>query len=159
MHTYIHTYTHVHTRFEYAPMMRCEYAALLWVQGLALRASEGAYGIRDLLTLSSVCGIGLDTVPIPGRRPTHDHCRIWNCAHAHRCTAAQTVTYTIKSTAMALICQILTGKVWLTEAHYDESFDWLPVFHNAACISSVRHFIFVNVHGWDLTLCAVLRLQ
>lgn len=30
------------------------------------RASQGTYTIKDLLTYSSVCGIGLDTVPIPG---------------------------------------------------------------------------------------------
>eukprot|EP01138_Halocafeteria_seosinensis_P003054 gb/GECG01003122.1/.p1 GENE.gb/GECG01003122.1/~~gb/GECG01003122.1/.p1 ORF type:complete len:428 (+),score=39.67 gb/GECG01003122.1/:1-1284(+) len=34
--------------------------------GLANRAEEKTYGIRDLLSLSSVCGIGLDTVPIGG---------------------------------------------------------------------------------------------
>lgn len=33
--------------------------------GLAQRAAEKAYGIYDLLTYSSVCGIGLDAVPIP----------------------------------------------------------------------------------------------
>lgn len=34
--------------------------------GLAAAASEGRYGIRDLLQYSAVCGIGLDTVPVPG---------------------------------------------------------------------------------------------
>jgi uncharacterized protein (UPF0210 family) len=29
--------------------------------------AKGAYALRDLLTLSSVCGVGLDTVPIPGK--------------------------------------------------------------------------------------------
>mmetsp|Transcript_2884 Transcript_2884/g.4423 ORF Transcript_2884/g.4423 Transcript_2884/m.4423 type:complete len:437 (-) Transcript_2884:118-1428(-) len=33
---------------------------------LAQRAQEGRYNLRDLLTFSSVCGVGLDTVPIPG---------------------------------------------------------------------------------------------
>lgn len=33
---------------------------------LADRAAEGRYGIRDLLLFSSVCGTGLDVVPIPG---------------------------------------------------------------------------------------------
>eukprot|EP01032_Pedospumella_encystans_P003328 gene3328-3931_t len=33
---------------------------------LAQRASEGRYNMRDLLTFSAVCGVGLDTVPIPG---------------------------------------------------------------------------------------------
>lgn len=33
---------------------------------LSQRASEGRYSLRDLLTFSSVCGVGLDTVPVPG---------------------------------------------------------------------------------------------
>lgn len=33
---------------------------------LAKRASEARYTLRDLLTFSAVCGVGLDTVPIPG---------------------------------------------------------------------------------------------
>ena len=33
---------------------------------LARRASEGRYGVRDLLLYSSVCGTGLDVVPLPG---------------------------------------------------------------------------------------------
>ena len=36
---------------------------------LAQRATEGRYGIRDLLLYSSVCGAGLDVVPIPGDTP------------------------------------------------------------------------------------------
>jgi uncharacterized protein len=36
---------------------------------LASRASEGRYGIRELLLYSSVCGTGLDCVPIPGDTP------------------------------------------------------------------------------------------
>ncbi len=32
---------------------------------LAAQAAP-AYSLRDLLTFSSVCGVGLDTVPIPG---------------------------------------------------------------------------------------------
>lgn len=35
-------------------------------EGLAQAACEGRFDIRALLTYSSVCGIGLDTVPIPG---------------------------------------------------------------------------------------------
>ena len=34
--------------------------------GLAARANEGTYSIHDLLAYSAVCGLGLDTVPIPG---------------------------------------------------------------------------------------------
>jgi uncharacterized protein len=33
---------------------------------LASRASEGRFGVRDLLQYSSVCGIGLDVVPLAG---------------------------------------------------------------------------------------------
>ena len=33
---------------------------------LAQRASEGRFGLRDLLLYSSVCGTGLDVVPLPG---------------------------------------------------------------------------------------------
>jgi uncharacterized protein (UPF0210 family) len=36
---------------------------------LASRASEGRYGIRELMLYSSVCGTGLDTIPIPGDTP------------------------------------------------------------------------------------------
>lgn len=34
--------------------------------GLALRNNEGTYNINNLLVYSAVCGIGLDTIPIPG---------------------------------------------------------------------------------------------
>lgn len=37
--------------------------------GLAARASEGGYRIHDLLLNSAVCGLGLDTVPVPGDVP------------------------------------------------------------------------------------------
>jgi len=36
---------------------------------LAMRASEGRYGISELLLYSSVCGTGLDVIPIPGDTP------------------------------------------------------------------------------------------
>jgi len=36
---------------------------------LTQRAGEGRYGIRELLLYSSVCGTGLDVVPIPGDTP------------------------------------------------------------------------------------------
>jgi uncharacterized protein (UPF0210 family) len=36
---------------------------------LARRASEGRFNLRDLLLFSSVCGTGLDVVPIPGDTP------------------------------------------------------------------------------------------
>ena len=36
---------------------------------LAQRAGENRYGIRDVLLYSSVCGTGLDVVPIPGDTP------------------------------------------------------------------------------------------
>ena len=36
---------------------------------LAQRAAEGRYGIGELLLYSSVCGTGLDVVPLPGDLP------------------------------------------------------------------------------------------
>jgi uncharacterized protein (UPF0210 family) len=33
---------------------------------LAQRAAEGRFSVHDLLLYSSVCGTGLDTIPIPG---------------------------------------------------------------------------------------------
>ncbi len=37
---------------------------------LAARAAEGRYGVTELLLYSSVCGTGLDVVPLPGDTPT-----------------------------------------------------------------------------------------
>jgi uncharacterized protein (UPF0210 family) len=37
---------------------------------LARRAAEGELGLRDLLLCSTVCGTGLDTVPLPGDATT-----------------------------------------------------------------------------------------
>ena len=39
---------------------------LLEDYGLAKRNTEGQFGIYDLLVYSSVCGTGLDTIPLPG---------------------------------------------------------------------------------------------
>ncbi len=36
---------------------------------LARRAREGHFGLRDLLLFSSVCGTGLDVIPLPGDTP------------------------------------------------------------------------------------------
>src|SRR3989441_11886742 len=36
---------------------------------LARRATEGRYSVRDLLLYSTVCGTGLDVVPLPGDTP------------------------------------------------------------------------------------------
>ena len=36
---------------------------------LAQRASEGRFSVRELLLYSSVCGTGLDVVPLPGDTP------------------------------------------------------------------------------------------
>jgi uncharacterized protein len=51
----------------------CGYAGLMLPvledPTLANRASEGRYGLRELLLFSSVCGTGLDCVPIPGDTP------------------------------------------------------------------------------------------
>jgi uncharacterized protein (UPF0210 family) len=41
-------------------------------QVLADRAVEGRYGISELLLYSSVCGTGLDVVPISGDTPAPD---------------------------------------------------------------------------------------
>jgi uncharacterized protein (UPF0210 family) len=43
---------------------------------LAKRASEGRYTVQDLLLYSSVCGTGLDVVPIPGDTPVEVVARI-----------------------------------------------------------------------------------
>jgi len=55
------------------PVLQCGYAGLMLPvledQVLAKRAIEGRYGLRDLLLFSSVCGTGLDVVPIPGDTP------------------------------------------------------------------------------------------
>ena len=37
---------------------------------LATRAREGRFGLRDLLLFSSVCGTGLDVIPLPGDTPS-----------------------------------------------------------------------------------------
>ena len=37
----------------------------------AISHPRGTYTLRDLLVFSTVCGVGLDTVPIPGRLPGH----------------------------------------------------------------------------------------
>ena len=37
--------------------------------GLAAAAAARQYSLNDLMTYSAVCGIGLDTVPIPGHTP------------------------------------------------------------------------------------------
>jgi uncharacterized protein (UPF0210 family) len=43
---------------------------------LALRASERRFGVHDLLLYSSVCGTGLDVVPIPGALPAEAIARL-----------------------------------------------------------------------------------
>jgi uncharacterized protein (UPF0210 family) len=52
------------------PIQQCGYAGLMLPvledAVLAKRAIEGRYGLRDLLLFSSVCGTGLDVVPVPG---------------------------------------------------------------------------------------------
>jgi uncharacterized protein (UPF0210 family) len=39
---------------------------------LAQRAAEGRYSVRELLLYSSVCGTGLDVVPLAGETPAHE---------------------------------------------------------------------------------------
>jgi uncharacterized protein (UPF0210 family) len=52
------------------PVRTCGYCGLMLPvledEGLAARAVEGRYGVRELLLYSSVCGTGLDCVPLPG---------------------------------------------------------------------------------------------
>jgi len=43
---------------------------------LAARAREGRYGIEELLLYSTVCGTGLDVVPIPGDTPVESIARV-----------------------------------------------------------------------------------
>ena len=49
---------------------KCGYSGLMLPvledYGLAMRNSEGRYNLTDLLLYSSVCGTGLDTIPLPG---------------------------------------------------------------------------------------------
>jgi uncharacterized protein (UPF0210 family) len=52
------------------PVKLCGYSGLMLPvledRVLARRAAEGRYGMRELLLFSSVCGTGLDVVPVPG---------------------------------------------------------------------------------------------
>ena len=43
---------------------------------LAKRATEGRYGLQDLLLFSSVCGTGLDVVPLPGDTPSEQLAKV-----------------------------------------------------------------------------------
>ena len=49
---------------------KCGYSGLMLPvledYGLAKRNIEGAFNISDLLLFSSICGTGLDTIPLPG---------------------------------------------------------------------------------------------
>lgn len=55
------------------PLRRCGYSGLMLPvledPVLARRATEGRYSVRELLLYSSVCGTGLDVVPLPGETP------------------------------------------------------------------------------------------
>jgi len=55
---------------------RCGYSGLMLPvledPVLAARAAEGRYGVRELLLYSSVCGTGLDVVPLPGDTPAQE---------------------------------------------------------------------------------------
>lgn len=52
------------------PVQRCGYSGLMLPVledvVLAQRAKEGCFGVQELLLYSSVCGTGLDVVPVPG---------------------------------------------------------------------------------------------
>lgn len=49
---------------------------LLEDEVLARRAAEGRFGVSDLLRYSTVCGTGLDTVPLPGDTSVEDLARL-----------------------------------------------------------------------------------
>ena len=55
------------------PVKLCGYSGLMLPvledRVLARRAQEGHFGLRDLLLFSSVCGTGLDVIPLPGDTP------------------------------------------------------------------------------------------
>jgi uncharacterized protein len=55
------------------PVKLCGYSGLMLPvledKVLARRAQEGHFGLRELLLFSSVCGTGLDVVPLPGDTP------------------------------------------------------------------------------------------
>ena len=55
------------------PVKLCGYSGLMLPvledRVLARRAREGHFGLRDLLLFSSVCGTGLDVIPLPGDTP------------------------------------------------------------------------------------------
>jgi uncharacterized protein (UPF0210 family) len=55
------------------PVKLCGYSGLMLPvledRVLARRAREGHFGMRDLLLFSSVCGTGLDVIPLPGDTP------------------------------------------------------------------------------------------
>lgn len=62
------------------PVRACGYCGLMLPvledDVLAARASEGRFGVRELLLYSSVCGTGLDVVPIPGDTPAPSIARL-----------------------------------------------------------------------------------
>ena len=62
------------------PVRACGYSGLMLPvledDVLAARASEGRFGVRELLLYSSVCGTGLDVVPIPGDTPAASIARL-----------------------------------------------------------------------------------
>ena len=55
---------------ERAQFTRCGFSGLMLPvledSVLATRAAEGALSVTDLLSYSAVCGVGLDTIPLPG---------------------------------------------------------------------------------------------
>jgi len=59
---------------KHLPVKLCGYSGLMLPvledTVLANRAREGHFGLRELLLFSSVCGTGLDVVPIPGDTPS-----------------------------------------------------------------------------------------
>ena len=74
------------------PVRACGYCGLMLPvledDVLAARASEGRFGVRELLLYSSVCGTGLDVVPSPATRPKR-RSRVC-CSTSRRCPRGST---------------------------------------------------------------------
>ena len=80
---------------------------------LARRATEGRYGVQDLLLYSSVCGTGLDTVPLPGDTPVEVVTRI-----IHDVAALSTRLRKPLSARLFLIPEKAAGEI----AHFDDPY-------------------------------------
>ncbi len=97
------------------PVRRCGYCGLMLPvledAVLARRAAEGRFGVRELLLFSSVCGTGLDVVPIPGDTP------LPTIANIMRDVAAQSVKL---GKALSVRLFPVAGKVPGDAVHFDD---------------------------------------